>query len=398
MIFVNQRYCEMWNESADRLMAMSRQEIYNLKLSKLHNPEMDAHLLHLMVAPSALPERVQFKLSNSRWYERLAFEHRVNDVVVGHVVQWRDITDSRTELSTAHHERDMMYMMMESMQDAMFFKDLESRYIRVNTSMARRLGLNDSSQAMGLSDADFYTSAHAQLTRNEELQIMTSRIPLLNQVHRESWADGRETWNVSMKMPLLDTKGQVIGTYGIAHDITEQKLMEENTWHQANFDSLTNLPNRRLLRDRWEQAVNSHRRSGRTLALMLLDLDHFKEVNDTLGHAMGDMLLVQASQRMSACLRSTDTLARLGGDEFAIILTDMVNVETVGQIAQEIVDCLRKPFDLVGQQALVSVSIGVSLNSSNEKNLDELMQLADQAMYRAKACGRNGFSFYGNET
>jgi diguanylate cyclase (GGDEF)-like protein len=196
-----------------------------------------------------------------------------------------------------------------------------------------------------------------------------------------------------MKMPLLDTKGQVIGTYGIAHDITDQKRAEANTWHQANFDALTNLPNRRLLLDRWEQAVNSHRRSGHTLALMLLDLDHFKAVNDTLGHAVGDMLLIQASSRVSACLRSTDTLARLGGDEFAIILTDVVDVDIVGRIAQEIVDCLCQPFDLAGQQALISGSIGISMVPQQGSHLDDLMKSADQAMYQAKARGRNAYCF-----
>jgi diguanylate cyclase (GGDEF)-like protein/PAS domain S-box-containing protein len=306
-------------------------------------------------------------------------------------VQWRDVTADRVDLSTAHHERDLMYAMMDKVHDAMFFKDLESRYIRVNTSMAQRLGLNDPALAVGMSDADFYSAEHADITRLEELNVMTSRMPLLNQVHRETWADGRETWNVSMKMPLLDTQGQVIGTYGIAHDITEQKRNEANTWHQANFDALTNLPNRRLLLDRWEQAVNSHRRSGHTLALMLLDLDHFKAVNDTLGHAMGDMLLVQASERVSACLRSTDTLARLGGDEFAIILTDVVDVETVGRIAQKIVDCLCQPFDLAGQQATISGSIGISRVPQQGTHLDDLMRIADQAMYQAKALGRNGY-------
>lgn len=124
MIFVNQQYCDMWNETAERLFVMSRQELYNLKLSRLHNPEMDAHLLHILETPSAYQDRVQFKLNDSRWYERVAFEHLVNDVAVGHVVQWRDVTSGRTDLSTANHERDMMYTMMENMHDSMFFKDL----------------------------------------------------------------------------------------------------------------------------------------------------------------------------------------------------------------------------------------------------------------------------------
>jgi diguanylate cyclase (GGDEF)-like protein/PAS domain S-box-containing protein len=397
IIFVNRQYSEMWGETVEQLLTMSRQELYNLKLSRLQNPEMDAHLLHIMEAASTSIDRVQLKLKNSRWYERLAFEHLLNGVSSGYVVQWRDVTSGRIDLSSAHHERDMIYSMMDNVRDAMFFKDKDSRYIRVNASMAKRLGLSDSAQAVGLSDADFYASAHAQVTRREELQIMDTRIPLLNQVHQETWADGSETWSVSMKMPLLDTKGLVIGTYGIAHDITEQKKIEANTWHQANFDPLTNLPNRRLLRDRWEQAVYSHRRSGNTLALMLLDLDHFKEVNDTLGHAVGDVLLVQASARIATCLRSTDTVARLGGDEFAIILTDVVDIETIGRIAQKIVDCLFKPFDLAGQQVSISGSVGISMCPHHGNNIDVLMKQADEAMYTVKAGGRNGYSCFNTE-
>jgi PAS domain-containing protein len=189
MVFVNQQYCDLWEETAQRLCAMSRQDLYNLKISRLYNPEMDAHLLQLTEAPAATHERVQVKLKNSRWYECLTFEYLVNGATTGHVVQWRDITTDRVDLSTAHHERDLMYAMMDKVHDAMFFKDLESRYIRVNTSMARRLGLSDSALAMGLSDADFYSGEHATITRAEELDIMATRMPLLNQVHRETWAD-----------------------------------------------------------------------------------------------------------------------------------------------------------------------------------------------------------------
>jgi diguanylate cyclase (GGDEF)-like protein len=127
--------------------------------------------------------------------------------------------------------------------------------------------------------------------------------------------------------------------------------------------------------------------------LMLLDLDHFKEVNDTLGHGAGDTLLVQASERILSRLRSTDTLARLGGDEFAIILTDVVDTRVVGRIAQEIVDCLNAPFDLAGQPAIISGSIGISMYPHEGNNMDDLMKLADQAMYVCKARGRNGYSF-----
>ena len=164
-------------------------------------------------------------------------------------------------------------------------------------------------------------------------------------------------------------------------------------WKQANFDALTNLPNRRLMRDRWKQAVHNHRRSGNSLALMLIDLDHFKKINDSKGHSIGDELLVQAAESMLNCLRSTDTLARLGGDEFAIILTDIAEASEIDFIAQKIVNCLGAKFKLSGHEVLISGSLGVSLYPANGDSLEDLLRQADQAMYDVKGKGGNGYCF-----
>jgi diguanylate cyclase (GGDEF)-like protein len=260
--------------------------------------------------------------------------------------------------------------------------------------LARRYGLTDPALAVGKSDADFYSTQHAQQTRAEELEIIRTAKPVFNQLHHEVWSDGREAWNVSMKMPLLDASGKVIGTYGIAHDITEHKKAEALIWHQANFDALTGLPNRRMVRDRWEQAMHLHSRNGRGLALLLLDLDHFKEVNDTLGHAVGDELLKQSAQRIASCMRSSDTLARMGGDEFAIILTDLDDHSWVEDVAQKIIDCLHIPFQFGNEQVQVGASIGIGLYPRDGDTIDSLLKLADQAMYEAKSQGRGRFSFF----
>jgi diguanylate cyclase (GGDEF)-like protein len=151
-----------------------------------------------------------------------------------------------------------------------------------------------------------------------------------------------------------------------------------------------------MLRDRWEQDLNNHRRSGHGMGLLILDLDHFKEVNDSLGHAVGDQLLVLASRRIEVCLRSTDTLARLGGDEFAIILTDLTPGVDVGDVAQKIVGCFESAFELAEQKVFVTASIGVALYPENGESFDELLKLADQAMYESKSRGRNDFSFFTN--
>jgi diguanylate cyclase (GGDEF)-like protein len=213
-------------------------------------------------------------------------------------------------------------------------------------------------------------------------------------VDREVWPDGSMAWNVSTKMPLYDTNGRLIGTYGIAHDITEHKKSEQLIWQQANFDALTNLPNRRLLRDRWTQAIKNQSRSGLGLAFLMLDLDHFKEINDTLGHAMGDQLLIEAAQRITDCLRSTDTVARLGGDEFAVILNELAGSEPAAQLSQKIIHALAQPFQLGTETAYVTASIGITLSPGDGNDIDVLFKHADQAMYLSKSRGRNRFSFF----
>ena len=177
-------------------------------------------------------------------------------------------------------------------------------------------------------------------------------------------------------------------------DITEKKRKEEQIWRQANFDMLTELPNRRLFRDRLEQEMRKSKRTGKPLALMFIDLDRFKEVNDTLGHDVGDLLLVEAAGRICACVRESDTVARLGGDEFTVILPEFGTPQNIERVAQHIIENLTAPFTLQGEACYISASIGITLYPNDAQSQDELMKHADQAMYAAKEEGRNRFRYY----
>lgn len=178
------------------------------------------------------------------------------------------------------------------------------------------------------------------------------------------------------------------------YDITEKKKTEELIWQQANFDALTGLPNRRMFHDRLEQDMKkAHRDHGR-LALLFLDLDRFKEINDTLGHSMGDQLLKEAGKRLLNCVRDTDTVARLGGDEFTVILVGIQNTASVERIAEEILAKISEPFHLGDEQAYVTTSIGITLYPDDADTRDALIKNADQAMYVAKQHGRNRCSYF----
>jgi diguanylate cyclase (GGDEF)-like protein/PAS domain S-box-containing protein len=194
--------------------------------------------------------------------------------------------------------------------------------------------------------------------------------------------------------PAIGESGKVAALAGTARNITERKAAEEESWKRANFDFLTGLPNRRLFRDRLEQDVRHSERTGVPIALMFIDLDRFKEVNDMLGHEAGDVLLHHAAQRIVSCVRRTDTVARLGGDEFTVILTEVNDEQHVEVLAQEIVDELARPFHIAQDLAHISCSIGITLFPRDASTPEDLVRNADQAMYVSKTAGRNQFHFF----
>jgi diguanylate cyclase (GGDEF)-like protein/PAS domain S-box-containing protein len=206
--------------------------------------------------------------------------------------------------------------------------------------------------------------------------------------------------NLSLSL-LKDDNGVVVGVVGFAQDITQRVHAEKNLKeqkeilnHQAHHDALTNLPNRVLFNDRLEQTIKKAKREDNTFALLFLDLDHFKEINDSLGHDIGDKVLKIVTRRLNKIIRKEDTLARLGGDEFTIILSDLRYGQDASLLAQKILHELAKPIMLEKHHLYVSSSIGISLFPNDGSSASNLLKYADAAMYKAKDEGRNNFQFY----
>ncbi|HEY0487903.1 MAG TPA: EAL domain-containing protein, partial [Telluria sp.] len=181
--------------------------------------------------------------------------------------------------------------------------------------------------------------------------------------------------------------------YALSTEVYDRKQVER-ALREVNFDRLTGLPNRGVFHDRMEMDIKRSRRTGRPVALLFIDLDHFKEINDTLGHATGDELLKQVGQRLASYVRAIDTVTRLGGDEFTITLAELKDIPTVTDVAQKILEDLARPFQLGDEVAYVSASIGITLYPADASSVGELLRNADQAMYESKALGRNRFCYF----
>jgi diguanylate cyclase (GGDEF)-like protein/PAS domain S-box-containing protein len=206
--------------------------------------------------------------------------------------------------------------------------------------------------------------------------------------------NGELYWCLEAISPLKNEAGEVTHFVAITEDISERKQSEQTIHHLAFHDALTGLPNRRLFRDRLLHALASAERKHDGFALMLLDLDHFKKINDTLGHDAGDELLVIVAKRLGAVLRKVDTLARMGGDEFALIAVDVAEPKDAAHIAEALQQALRAPVQLQGRELFLSTSVGITIYPNDADDVDSLVKNADIALYRAKDLGRDNFQFF----
>jgi diguanylate cyclase (GGDEF)-like protein/PAS domain S-box-containing protein len=209
-------------------------------------------------------------------------------------------------------------------------------------------------------------------------------------------ADGSWIWLEALGNNLLEHPG-IRGIVLTSRDVTERKRAEERAQYLANYDVLTGLPNRFLMQDRLSQACAQAHHSEARVAVMHIDLDRFKVVNETLGHYVGDALLKQAADRIKKSAREGDTVARVGGDEFTIVLPNVASVQALSAFAEKVLGGLARPFPGEGQDLFVSASVGISLFPDDARSVDDLIKHADAAMFRAKATGRNNYQFFTRE-
>jgi diguanylate cyclase (GGDEF)-like protein/PAS domain S-box-containing protein len=233
----------------------------------------------------------------------------------------------------------------------------------------------------------------------QELELALSERREAHAVLRNYRKDGSIFWNDFHMAPVRNDEGHVTHYVGVMNDVTDAKNYESQLAHQANYDGLTGLANRNLLRDRLRQSIASVKRNGGSVAAVFLDLDHFKRVNDSLGHSEGDVLLRTVGERLRACVRETDTVARLGGDEFVLLLVgrrgEAATLETdVTVLLHKLLAEISRPVLLAGKETRPACSMGVAIHPQDGEDAETLLRNADAAMYRAKELGRNRFQFF----
>jgi diguanylate cyclase (GGDEF)-like protein len=298
---------------------------------------------------------------------------------------------AREEIHTQNARFDAA---LNNMSQGLCMFDADQRVAVCNERYARMYGLSPDSVKPGTTlrqviegriAKGIYAGADPQDYLRERLAPVTAR-----SIDIHNLSDGR-----AIMISRQPTPG---GGWVTTHeDVTERQRIEAQIAHMAHHDALTELANRVLLRERMEEALNRWKRNGEGFAIFLLDLDHFKTVNDTLGHSCGDELLKTVARRLTSCVRETDTVARLGGDEFAIIQSEVGRHEDTNILAERLLKIIGEPFELDGNQVFVAASMGIALAPDDGTDVEQLLKNADLALYRAKADGRNRSCFFETE-
>ena len=365
---------------------------------------IDRHLQPWLAEPNSPYYRItqrwdskpaELHIPNGLWWALAALSVLLLLAVMGTLLLRRKVAEQTRSLSNSEMRLNTI---LDSVEAYIYIKDPQFRYQYANHKVCELFG-RPREAVIGQTDESFFdASTVATLRANDCRVLQQGQRVQLEEVNRS--LDGScENAYLSVKLPLRRADGSIYALCGISTDITEHKKNLEQIHQLAFYDPLTGLPNRRLLQERLQHALEQRPRHQQEGALLFIDLDNFKNLNDTLGHAMGDQFLLQVAQRLRSQVRMEDTLARLGGDEFVLMLEHLsVSADQViGEIevvANKLLACLAVPYELEGQLHTSTASIGVALFSEATDTVEELLKRADLAMYQAKAAGRNAVRFF----
>jgi diguanylate cyclase (GGDEF)-like protein/PAS domain S-box-containing protein len=300
-----------------------------------------------------------------------------------------------SERKRLEEDRARLAAIVESSDDAIMATDAEGNIISWNVGAEKIFGFQAKEMRGRHLSSLAAPEARDEMSRLHQSIRNEGQVTHFETVHITKEGD---RLHVSLTMsPIRNGHGRVVGTSCIARDVTERTRMEETIKHQAQHDALTDLPNRKLFMDFFALEIAQARRNRRSLAVLFMDLDHFKQINDTLGHAAGDLLLQAVAQRLKRCVRESDTVARIGGDEFNVLMPDLVQSDDVGAVVGKIMGVFEAPFLLDNVEVNATTSVGISMFPDDGDSCEELVQKADGAMYVAKQSSGSSYQFYNGE-
>ena len=388
IIDVNQHACEKLGYTRDELLGLNVQDIEQNFITDKHAEQWK----RIVPGVPILVEGVQIRKDGTTFPAEIRIGMFESVGKKFFLTLTRDITE-RKRAEEALRESEKRYrQIVDNADDIIYGVDNRGQFTFINP-VAARITRYSEHELIGKHYLDLVSPAYRKDTqRFYRLQLVRRRLntyyefPIVTK-------DGTEVW-LGQNVQLVIEGGRVAGFQAVSRDITERKRAEETIKELAYQDALTGLPNRVLFNDRFSMALARARRHQQRLGIMLLDLDHFKDINDTLGHSVGDKLLRIVGERLAGLLRTSDTIARMGGDEFLLLLTEIARLNDVMTIAQKILRVLRKPFAIDNHELMITTSIGITIFPDDGDTADSLLKNADIAMYRAKERGRDNFQCY----
>jgi diguanylate cyclase (GGDEF)-like protein/PAS domain S-box-containing protein len=315
-------------------------------------------------------------------YDMVRFNEAIDQAVAESVAEYMDLKDKQIR---------QFNKMVSGGLDLYYTLDLEGNIIYMNSAM-EALYPKPRHEILGKTIYNHEMPKPADVLEYIQYIIATGKSPEGEVTCKDS--SGNDHFFKYKFSPVFDQNGKIEAISGVSHEVTEQKLAEKQIWKNANYDLLTGLSNRLMFNNKLEHLIKDSKRSGESIALLFIDLDRFKEINDTLGHMEGDCLLKQAAERINISIRESDTASRIGGDEFTVILNNVLDAEQARIIAEKLLANLRKPFKLKKKIVQITASIGITLSPQDGVRLDVLLKNADQAMYASKKSGRDCCTFW----
>jgi diguanylate cyclase (GGDEF)-like protein/PAS domain S-box-containing protein len=395
-LFVNQAHADWFGRPVDQIVGRTLQEL----VAPERYQRMLPNLQRALRGETLVFENQVLHDSGTVHYRHTSIipERSPRGDVIGLVVFATDTTERKhMELALAENQARLSAL-VRAIPDMVFLKDVNGAYLSCNPETERFFGLKEA-QILGKTDFDLHTREMAEVFRARDQRVMETGVAETFEEWMTYAENGYRGLFETIKTPIRDADGRITGVLGVARDITARKRAEQEVERLAFYDSLTNLPNRRLLLDRLQHAVSASARSESHGALLFIDLDNFKDLNDTLGHDMGDRLLEQVAQRLVTCIRESDTVARFGGDEFVVMVENLSldaeeAITEAGWVGEKILIALNQPYALGGAEHHSTPSVGIVLFRGNTQSVDDLLKRADMAMYQAKAAGRNTLCFF----